>query len=91
MLACDKEMKSDDTLKVLGISWVPAQDTYKFTFNPESVRAWSKHSVLSVIARMFDPLGLLAPVVIRAKKFMQSLRLKDLDWDKTLPESFNAH
>ncbi|GFT85360.1 uncharacterized protein TNCV_497561 [Trichonephila clavipes] len=36
--------------------------------------------VLSTIARLFDPLGLLGPVVARAKIFMQSLWGLKIDW-----------
>lgn len=34
---------------------------------------------------MYDPLGWLAPVIIRAKVFMQSLWVMTLQWDDELP------
>jgi len=41
----------------------------------------SKRVILSEIAKIFDLIGWLAPVVILAKIFMQSLRKLDLGWD----------
>ncbi|XP_063994291.1 uncharacterized protein LOC135171590 [Diachasmimorpha longicaudata] len=45
----------------------------------------SKRIVQSEIAQLFDPLGLLSPVVIRAKALLQQLWLEKLDWDEELP------
>ncbi|XP_063989074.1 uncharacterized protein LOC135168625 [Diachasmimorpha longicaudata] len=46
----------------------------------------SKRVVLSEVAKLFDPLGLLSLVVIRAKALLQQLLLqKELDWDEELP------
>ena len=45
----------------------------------------TRRTVLSKIARIFDPLGLVSPVTVSAKIFMQSLWLTNLDWDTPLP------
>ena len=42
-------------------------------------------SVLSTIAQLFDPLGLVAPVVVTAKVILQQLWTLRLDWDDRLP------
>ncbi|GFW94613.1 uncharacterized protein TNCV_4246531 [Trichonephila clavipes] len=47
--------------------------------------SYTKRCVLSTIARLFDPLGLLGPVVARAKIFMQSLWSLKIDWIDELP------
>ena len=41
--------------------------------------------MLSEIAKLFDPLGWLGPVVIRAKALMQDLWLSGIGWDDSLP------
>ncbi|GFY55467.1 uncharacterized protein TNIN_357491 [Trichonephila inaurata madagascariensis] len=41
--------------------------------------------VLSQIARIFDPLGLLGPVISKAKFFIQQLWLLKLEWHEKLP------
>ncbi|XP_064554390.1 uncharacterized protein LOC135439586 [Drosophila montana] len=46
----------------------------------------TKREVLSQIAKLFDPAGWLAPVIVRAKIFMQEIWLQELGWDDSLPE-----
>ncbi|GFW59774.1 integrase catalytic domain-containing protein [Trichonephila clavipes] len=43
--------------------------------------------VLSVIAKLYDPLGFLGPVIAKAKVFLQQLWQCKLDWDDVLPNS----
>jgi len=76
----------NEVLKALGIRWSPARDAFIFTFDEAiiSVPKATKRSVLSMISRMFDPLGWLAPIVISAKIFLQSLWTTKLDWDEPL-------
>lgn len=42
--------------------------------------------MLSEIAQIYDPLGLAAPVVPRAKMFIQKLWALNLDWNETLSD-----
>ncbi|CAL8119444.1 unnamed protein product [Orchesella dallaii] len=43
--------------------------------------------VLSQLARVFDPLGLITPVTINAKLFMQLLWKNEVHWDEKLPNA----
>ncbi|XP_060845770.1 uncharacterized protein LOC132925386 [Rhopalosiphum padi] len=45
----------------------------------------TKRGVLSMIARIFDPLGLLAPSIFYAKAIMQRVWLAHIGWDDQLP------
>ena len=61
-------------IKILGFCWQLNTNVFKFISVLSSVRIMStKRSVLSEIAQLYDPLGLIAPVVIRAKIFIQNL------------------
>lgn len=51
----------------------------------EASRA-TKRQFLSDVAKIFDPLGLLAPVVISFKIMFQHLWLQNLSWDDELPK-----
>ncbi|XP_063389660.1 uncharacterized protein LOC134675379 [Cydia fagiglandana] len=47
----------------------------------------TKRSILSEIARIFDPLGFLSPVTFLAKYLMQLLWVSGVSWDGDVPES----
>ncbi|XP_050452141.1 uncharacterized protein LOC126851845 [Cataglyphis hispanica] len=71
----------------LGLHWHPSGDCFSFSTRFIKVSTYTKRSVLSLTARLFDPLGWLAPTVIRAKIQFQSTRLQGLDWDTPLDEA----
>ncbi|GFR31419.1 integrase catalytic domain-containing protein [Trichonephila clavata] len=78
--------ESDLSVKTLGISWKPLQDCFVFKVSIFSKSSFTKREVLSVIARLYDPLGLLGPVLTRAKILLQRLWQQKLDWDDVLPD-----
>lgn len=72
--------------KILGLVWKPETDTFHFLTTPSSnALVLSKRVVSSEIARLFDPLGLIAPILIRAKMILQELWLTKTGWDDPLP------
>ena len=74
-------------VKELGVQWNPSKDVLFFEAFSIPQQPLTKRLLLSDSSRIFDPLGLLAPVVIKLKCSVQeSWRLK-LDWDDLLPES----
>ncbi|CAI6376006.1 unnamed protein product [Macrosiphum euphorbiae] len=77
--------KDDAGVRILGLHWNPAADT--FTYHTSSIisNIHTKRSVLSTIAKLYDPLGALAPIIFWAKCFMQLLWQAGLQWDEPLP------
>ena len=47
----------------------------------------TKRHVISEVSRIYDPLGLVTPVVFYGKVFLQKLWTIELGWDDTLPQS----
>ncbi|KAL0828965.1 hypothetical protein ABMA28_003856 [Loxostege sticticalis] len=79
-------IKSDNMLKVLGVSWNRDTDNFEYSINlPEHKSSITKRLILSDIARLYDPLGWIAPVVINAKLIIQKLWKADIDWDQEVP------
>ncbi|GBN54606.1 hypothetical protein AVEN_53101-1 [Araneus ventricosus] len=70
--------------KALGILWDHLTDCFSFKVLPGPQN--TKRAVLSNIARIFDPLGLLGPVITVAKIFSQTLWKLKIDWNDSLPE-----
>jgi len=58
---------------VLGLSYNTSTDAFHFSFESSTPPTITKRIILSTIAKIFDPLGFLAPVVITAKIFIQEL------------------
>lgn len=73
--------------RALGLLWNNKKDEFLFNLSvTHTDENLTKRSVLSFIAKLFDPLGLLSPFIITAKIFMQELWVLGLDWDDELPE-----
>lgn len=69
--------------------WDPRIDNFGYhTHISES--SIFKRKVLSVIARSFDPVGALRPMLMWAKVFMQELWCDQLDWDSPLPDDLKS-
>ncbi|RUS69942.1 hypothetical protein EGW08_022298 [Elysia chlorotica] len=49
---------------------------------------YTKRSLLSLIARQFDPLGFLSPFTISLKILFQQVWKRGLEWDSILPPEF---
>ncbi|XP_058840862.1 uncharacterized protein LOC131696333 [Topomyia yanbarensis] len=76
------------SVKALGIGWEPGLDMLRFDStvqHPDGIP--TKRSILSSISQLFDPLGLIAPVVIRGKLLLQDLWLTHCEWDQPVPAS----
>ncbi|GBN83092.1 hypothetical protein AVEN_233324-1 [Araneus ventricosus] len=71
-------------VKILGVHWNSHQDTLQIKItDPQEVL--TKRQLLSVIARIFDPLGILSPTTIVLKILMQVLWKNQLSWDASIP------
>ncbi|XP_015124137.1 uncharacterized protein LOC107046130 [Diachasma alloeum] len=77
----------NSTVKVLGLCWNPISDVFTYKAKEKSKATINKRNVLSEIAQLYDPLGIIGPVIIRAKIFIQKLWLLKIDWDDPLPMS----
>ncbi|XP_046388265.1 uncharacterized protein LOC124157511 [Ischnura elegans] len=79
---------NESIFAVLGLNWQPSEDCFNFNAKiDQKVEQWTKRLVLSKVAKLFDPLGWIAPVIITAKIFLQKLWLLKIDWDEPLPRT----
>jgi len=81
-LACSKAIAGDEKVKVLGIEWNSARDVFQFKVVLEKTVPNSKRAILSVIARLYDPLGWVTPATVSAKIVIQQLWRLQIDWDE---------
>ncbi|XP_065094989.1 uncharacterized protein LOC135716095 [Ochlerotatus camptorhynchus] len=82
-----EESDVNGVIKTLGLLWDPVSDNFVFRVKPmvECAAPQTKRQVLSDIARLFDPLGVLGPAIVLAKIVMQQLWRKKIDWDEPIP------
>ena len=76
------------TQNVLGLEWDPRLDQLQIVprekLMNEASWKFSKCNALTLISSLFDPLGLLSPLSIRGRIFMQSLWKLKINWDEPL-------
>ncbi|XP_039309115.1 uncharacterized protein LOC120358582 [Solenopsis invicta] len=81
-----KAQPKDDKIKTLGVCWNTTNDCLQCkTQAITKTQRVTKQSVLSTIAQVFDPLGLMGPTIIRAKIILQQLWQLKIRWEESLP------
>ncbi|XP_072400935.1 uncharacterized protein [Diabrotica undecimpunctata] len=78
-------LRIGDSTKALGIPWHIDEDVLSYHVNTPVSNSASKRTILSNIAQIFDPLGLLAPCSIKAKIIIQEIWSEHLEWDQSVP------
>lgn len=76
-----------EPLKRLGLYWNSQQDYIQYCVKTSHLAVINKRSILSQIAQIFDPLGLIGPILTTAKCIMQELWQLQIGWDESLPQS----
>lgn len=69
--------------------WSAKLDCFSYKINPKFENRVTKRVVLSETSQIFDPLGILSPVIIIAKIILRDIWLEKIDWDTSLP--LNLH
>ena len=84
-------VENPKTAKILGVHWDPEEDTLFLAapnFAPPGEA--TKRSVLKDAGSVFDPLGLLTPVTILIRIFLQKLWSLKYDWDTQVSEALQS-
>jgi hypothetical protein len=82
----DLDLDNLPVSRALGVEWDVKDDVFKFS-TTDNIRHNTKRGVLSTLSSLFDPLGLVCPVILRAKNIMQRLWRSKVGWDDALPET----
>lgn len=76
--------------KVLGINWDIDSDLFVFVFTEIAREGmnleFTIRNILKISAMFFDPLGLVCPVVLRAKLLFKRLCERKVGWDEVVPK-----
>ena len=74
--------------RALGLQWDTETDTFgvKVSLSPKQLDDDTRRGCLLTISSTFDPLGMIGPVLLPAKRVMQKTWQLKLHWDEKLPE-----
>lgn len=76
------EIDRSTAVKTLFLLWFPQSDLFMFKIPAlHELNVITNRSVVSEMSRLFDPNGLLGPVIIKAKIFVRTLWAETLPWD----------
>ena len=71
--------------KTLGLAWDVEHDSLRVSSRHALCDVTTRREMLRAIARLFDPLGFLAPWLLAGKLLLQKVTISKLDWDEKLP------
>ena len=70
--------------RALGVQWCVESDSLKFKIELKDLPC-TRRGILSTVSSIYDPLGLIAPVVLVGKQILQDI-CQGLDWDEPVPD-----
>ena len=75
--------------KALGISWSVVDDMFYFVVNLEEFVSspLSRRKLLSLVSSLYDPLGLVGPMVVLGRLVLQEVTRLKFGWDDKLPDA----
>ena len=72
--------------RALGVMWDTEADKLTFAVTMNN-KPFTRRGVMSVVCSLFDPLGLVSPFILPAKRIMQELCRRKVSWDDNLPDT----
>ena len=86
------QITTDAKSKALGMHWVVSEDYFYYEGIPllSKDKQVTRRVVLSQVSSMYDPLGLISPVVLKGRMVFQDLCRLKVGWDDPVPESIES-
>ena len=75
--------------RTLGVEWCLESDTFQFRITL-SAKPATRRGILSTISSIYDPLGLVAPLLLTGKKIMQEICRDNKSWDEPISDDVRA-
>jgi hypothetical protein len=75
--------------RTLGVLWCLDSDTFQFDM-VQNNRPLTRRGILSIVSAIYDPLGMISPIVLTGKQILQHMCADQLGWDDPLPEGLSS-
>ena len=88
-----KKGDRENNVKILGLTLDKTSDRIRFDFSKvfsNDCQFVTKLEILSSTAKIYDPLGLLSPIVVPLKLLFQEICKKTANWDTKLSEEISS-
>uniref|UniRef100_A0A8R1DTG1 Reverse transcriptase domain-containing protein n=1 Tax=Caenorhabditis japonica TaxID=281687 RepID=A0A8R1DTG1_CAEJA len=82
----EEDQAPDKPNKILGMIFDATHDTMTIGIPKPPEGKPTKRMLQSFLARIYDPMGVLSPLTVRLKQFLQSLWATKIGWKKTIPK-----
>ena len=79
-----------DYEKVLGYNYSKEDDKLSVVIGDSTLQSYTKRGILSILSKVFDPLGVYLPVTVRGKLLMRKLWASGLDWDEEISDELRV-
>ena len=80
---------AEQSSHVLGLKWHHVKDTLVVSRSVDRPldKATTQRTVLSFVSSVFDPVGLVAPYTVRARRLLKDMwKISGQSWDDEMPE-----
>ncbi|XP_072173968.1 uncharacterized protein [Diadema setosum] len=71
--------------RALGLHWCIDSDEFCFRLTLKD-RPLTRRGILATVASVYDPLGLIAPLVLVGRQILQEMCRSKVDWDHPVPD-----
>ena len=68
-------------IKALGLVYRPEDDEFRFEYGHDAPRKWTLRGMVAAVARLYDPLGLVAPFLMAGRAIVQIIWMNGTSWD----------
>jgi hypothetical protein len=83
-------LDDDSDMKILGVQWDAIKNEIKYKIVNNFENKITKRIILSTIACLYYPIGLIDPVIVMAKIIMQKLWQSQVRWNKSVPQNIHT-
>ena len=73
-------------IKALGMVYDPEEDEFRFEYSHDQPKKWTLRSMVSAVAKLYDPLGLVAPFLMSGRAIVQIIWMSGKKWDDVVDE-----
>ena len=84
----DLNMEALPVERALGVIWDTERDVLTFRITKPS-KPETKRGILSVLSSVYDPLGLISPFILNARRIAQELFRRNIGWDEMIPQDLS--